>query len=256
MGDESNLQAKGDARLADLKAQGLSRNVIGEQLVESGFTRDEATDLIEGVRLAARPPPPPALVDVITRAARDMIASRESHGGPSDSSHILDDPTTMGFWEALLGGAREAEWILGVPEIAAAVAANEGIRLHRLMYGHRSLAPSTDARSRIDEMLANQRLFASKDDSVAAQLRIFGIGYAFRPGGRRTVQHGTSIGTSYLMLGFLPLFPAAQFVIAPGASRQWLSLGRVPLTRFHVWWRRIAAVTCAAFIGWVVLRDR
>jgi hypothetical protein len=252
--DDSNLQGRGDARLAELKAQRLSRDDIWAELVKSGFTADEATDLVDGVPLSVRPPPPPLLAEVIQCAAREILQGRENAGESRPAGTTPADPASMEFWEALLGGRRDANWILGAPEIEAAVADRDGVRLHRLMEGQRTYAPNENARAMLDGVLASRRLFASPNFKDPPRIRALGIRFALQPGGPRTERHGTSIGTSILKFSILPLAPIGQYVIAQTPTREWKVLGRVPLSRFCVWWRRVAVFAGAVLVCWIAIR--
>ena len=252
--DESGLQANGEARIAELKAQGRSRNIIHDDLVADGFTMDEATDLLDGVRLAPRPPPPPSLNELSLHAAREMIAAREPSGIHRQPGAAFEDSRTMNFWEEVLGGRREAEWVLEVPEVAEAVAAEDRLALHRVLSRQRSFAPSVFARELLDEVLANERLFISEEVSVPARGSLLGLHSNLRVGGPRTEQLGTSIGTVWLTFAILPLAPIGRYVIAPGPSRSWIYVGQVPLTRLQAWWRRAALALLLVFAVWFALR--
>jgi hypothetical protein len=256
--DDTDRQSKGDALLAELRAKGISRDCIRDDLVAGGFTPEEATDLLDGIPLSPRPgpppPPPPSLDELRLHAAREIVAAREPSGGSYVPGAELEDPTSMSFWEGVLGGRREAGWILEVPGVAEAVTADDRLGLYRLLERQRSFAPSPDAREMLDDVLMNERLFVSDGASPPTRLRVFGFHFSLRVDFPQVEQLGTSLGTVWFMFAILPLAPVGRFVLAPNAAGQLTYLGEVPLTRFQEWWKRAALVALVAFMAWVALR--
>ena len=51
----------------------------------------------------------------------------------------------------------------------------------------------------------------------------------------------------------VPILPLEQILVAPVQGGGLHAIGRVPRSRFHVWWLRLAGVAFAALLLWAIM---
>lgn len=248
--DELNeLQARGAAIVTDGRARRLTRGAIEENLLAAGFTRNDATDLLDGVPLEEEAPEvaPPSLDEVVQHAAREILATEE--GAPSDA---LPGRHEFAFWERVLGAA--ARDVLGASEVTDAIAADHPLRLWNVLRNHARYARSAASRTALDRVLASRKLFVMTEERPPPLFYFRGIGNLLVARKKSVGADGATIGTVMFTFVFVPVVPIAQFAVAHVHQRSWHLIGRVPLARFYAWWQRLVIAGVAALVLLAILR--
>src|SRR5882724_9228217 len=152
-----------------------------------------------------------------------------------------DVPPTLSFEEKLKQLRREKlKPLLHDSEIARTVEDCQPRELYRLLLKKRKTCRLAD-RPLIDTILSSRRLFAEKVRRAPTLFTINGVGSKLY--GKQEVDpgDGTYIATLYAVLLYIPLYPLAQYWVHPAGGRRWSFLGKVPLNKAALLWRRIAA---------------
>jgi hypothetical protein len=108
-------------------------------------------------------------------------------------------------------------------------------------------AGSADERARVEALLKEPRTFGVPVNAAPTMSTINGLGSALY-GKRAPRSDGTYVATLYFVVLFVPLIPIAAYVVRaihPG----WQFFAKVPLTRFQIWWRRLALLVPLLLIG-------
>src|SRR5204863_2721781 len=95
-------------------------------------------------------------------------------------------------------------------------------------------------KKRIDEILAEPRNFAAPLKSAPSLMTFNGIG-TMLVGERDRRGDGSYVATLCLVFIFVPILPLRAYLVR-GEGRGWSFFGRVPLSFFAFWWRRMAVV--------------
>src|SRR5262245_11072394 len=116
----------------------------------------------------------------------------------------------------------------------------------------RKAATDPVLRKRLDDLLADPRNFLGPLRSAPSLMTINGVG-AMMHGERDRKSDGTYVATHCLVFFFIPILPIRSYLVS-SEGNGWRFYGRVPLSPFAFWYRRIAVLgpilAALAFWGW------
>jgi tetratricopeptide (TPR) repeat protein len=142
--------------------------------------------------------------------------------------------------------------LLKEPDIFDALGKRRFHRAYELFLQRRAKAQSKEERDAIDGVLSNRRSFLEPLNGAPGMFTFNGIGTRLYGNAEYDPRDGTSIGTLYFVLLFLPVFPLAEYLVRPASSGGWRAaytfFGRVPTSRMHRLWRWLALAGSAAAI--------
>lgn len=169
-----------------------------------------------------------------------------------DATEHATEPGDADSLANRFGGDDAAKLVAALPAVVeAAAAGTSGARLHAAIVGARRGA-SPDEQRAIDAVLRRRRAFAERIRGAPMMHTVNGIGTRLYGAAEPNPADGTSIGTLFLTVVYVPVLPLACYLVRPtsakGLNRSWQFFAKVPLTRGHRTWRwgALAAVALAA----------
>jgi tetratricopeptide (TPR) repeat protein len=148
-------------------------------------------------------------------------------------------------WEEKLKQLRreKLQSLICDPQISRAVEQGRPRDLYRLLLAKRKTAGIVE-RPLIDELLNNRRLFAEPIKQPPTMFTFNGVGTSLYGKQEPDPTDLTHIGTLFITLLFLPVFPLAQYLVSPADASSWYFHAKVPLNRKMRLWRQ-ATLGCA-----------
>jgi len=130
---------------------------------------------------------------------------------------------------------RDAE---AFPEIRSLCRQGMVDKARRVLVKRRRQTTDPVMRRRIDEFLAEPRNFLAPLGGAPTMSTINGFGTMLH-GNRDGRSDGTYVSTLCLVALFLPLFPLRAYVVQSQGTNSYVFYGRVPLSPFAFWWRKM-----------------
>lgn len=213
------------------------RDGIASQL--DGIALEADRDLAPGVRAAGDP----ALGDDLARLYRSMaMLNSWLEGRDSQGRAWIDRAVEFATSDVLRDMVQGEQVRLRDGEAFAGIRAlcQQGLvdKARRQLVDRRKASADPVMKKRITEFLADPRNFLSPMKSAPAMITYNGVGTMLW-GERDRKPDGSYIATLCIVLLFLPVIPLRSYLVAR-SQNGWTFYGRVPLSPFAFWWRRLA----------------
>jgi tetratricopeptide (TPR) repeat protein len=209
---------------------------IAKQL--DGIAEDVERDVTPAVRAASDP----ALSDELARLYRGMAMINSWLEGRKElgrawidraaefaTSDVLRDLVT-----ADQNGLRDGEAFEGIRSLC-----QRGLvdKARRQLVKRRKSTADPVMKKRIDEFLADPRNFIAPIRSAPSMMTYNGVGTMLH-GERDRKADGSYVATLCIVFLFIPLIPLRSYLVQR-VQQGWRFYGRVPLSPFAFWWRRL-----------------
>src|SRR5579862_3475425 len=221
------------------------RSTIATQL--EGIATEADRDLVPAVRAAGDK----ELGDDLARLYRSLaVVNSWLDGRQQRSRDWIDRAAEFAAGDVLrdmvLGEQnrlRDGEAFAGIRDLC-----QKGLvdKARRQLQARRKATSDGVMRKRIDDFLADPRNFLAPMRSAPALMTYNGVGTMLH-GERNRNRDGTYVTTLCLVFVFIPILPIRSYLVSRLANG-WRFYGRVPLSPFAFWWRRIA-ILGPALIG-------
>lgn len=245
------LQLRTERLLAAVEAIPVAEEMTAQHREAAGRALDEAAveaerEVLPLARKLAGSPDASGAVDGAAALFRRMAVSNSWLDGRG--------PLTKGWLERALELARSPELrqilesekrrVLDLEEFKDAIDLARRGKLGKarsLLLDRQRNTLDLGLRRRIEDFLAEPRNLVAPIKGPPSLVTFNGIGLTLC-GRRNEAADGTYVATLCFAVIFIPLFPVRSYLVRSLGDNSWGFLGRVPLSAFARWWRRVVLI--------------
>jgi len=150
--------------------------------------------------------------------------------------------------------------LLGAPDIAASLRKQQPHALFRLLHAKRKTVRLGD-QELVAQLLSRRDLFVAPVRESPSVFRFHEIGTRLLLASKEATAKGPRLATLYVVVGLVPLFPLAQYLVRPQTQGSWDLFGKVPMSATYEWWKASGiaaaialAIGIAAYCGFAMAK--